>query len=117
MMLSRLATVAWAIVLFSLAVLSLHKAGRVVEVGLQIASISYGALLGVFLLGVLTRRANQTGAAIGMLCGFVIEVYLWRRTPVPWTWWVAIGTAVTFLVGYTVSIATAWAKDSEASRS
>jgi SSS family solute:Na+ symporter len=103
MMLSRLATVFWAIVLFSLAVLSLHKVGRVVEVGLQIASISYGALLGVFLLGVLTRRANQTGAAIGMLCGFAVEVYLWKFTAVPWTWWVAIGTAVTFGVGYILS--------------
>jgi Na+/proline symporter len=106
MMLSRLATVFWAVVLFSLAVLSLHRAGRVVEVGLQIASISYGALLGVFLLGVLTRRANQLGAAIGMLCGFAIEVYLWRWTPVPWTWWVAIGTAVTFSIGYLASAAT-----------
>jgi Na+/proline symporter len=103
MMLSRLATVFWAIVLFSLAILSLHRAGRVVEVGLQIASISYGALLGVFLLGVLTRRANQTGAAIGMVCGFAIEVYLWKFTPVPWTWWVAIGTATTFSVGYILS--------------
>ena len=103
MLLSRLATVMWAIVLFSLAVLSLHKAARVVEVGLQIASISYGALLGVFLLGVLTRRANQTGAAIGMLCGLAVEVYLWKFTVVPWTWWVAIGTAVTFGVGYILS--------------
>src|SRR6266550_2828474 len=59
---SRIATVVWALVLFGLAVLSLHKVGRVVEVGLQIASVAYGALLGVFLLGVLTRRANQTGA-------------------------------------------------------
>ena len=103
MMLSRLATVGWAIVLFSLAILSLHKAGRVVEVGLQIASISYGALLGVFLLGVLTRRANQMGAAIGMGCGFAIEIYLWKFTVVPWTWWVAIGTATTFGVGYILS--------------
>src|SRR5271155_5684495 len=53
--LSRLATIFFALVLFGLAVLSLHKAGRVVEVGLQIASVAYGALLGVFLLGVLTR--------------------------------------------------------------
>jgi SSS family transporter len=103
MMLSRLVTVAWAIVLFSLAVLSLHKGGRVVEVGLQIASVSYGALLGVFLLGVLTRRANQFGAAIGMLCGFSTEVYLWKFTVVPWTWWVAIGTVVTFGIGYALS--------------
>jgi Na+/proline symporter len=81
----------------------LHKAGRVVEVGLQIASISYGALLGVFLLGVLTRRANQVGAAVGMVCGFAVEVSLWKFTPVPWTWWVAIGTATTFSVGYVLS--------------
>src|SRR6267154_1667892 len=103
MVLSRFATVAWAIVLFSLALLSLHRAGHVVEVGLQIASISYGALLGVFLLGVLTRRATELGAAIGMLCGFAVEVYLWKFTSVPWTWWVAIGTAGTFAVGLSAS--------------
>jgi SSS family transporter len=103
LLLSRLATLFWALALFGLAVLSLHKVGRVVEVGLQIASVAYGALLGVFLLGVLTRRANQSGAMLGMLCGFVTELYLWLRTPVPWTWWVAIGTAVTFVVGLTAS--------------
>jgi solute:Na+ symporter, SSS family len=103
MMLSRFATVMWAIVLFGLAVLCLQRVTRVVEVGLQIASISYGALLGVFLLGVLTRRATQNGAAVGMLFGFGIEVYLWKFTAVPWTWWVAIGTFTTFSVGYGLS--------------
>jgi len=101
---SRIATFVWALVLFALAVLSLHKVGRVVEVGLQIASIAYGALLGVFLLGVLTRRASQRGAMIGMLCGLVSELYLWLGTRVPWTWWVAIGTVVTFGVGYAASM-------------
>jgi solute:Na+ symporter, SSS family len=103
MRLARVSTVLWALVLFALAILSLHKAGRVVEVGLQIASIAYGALLGVFLLGVLTRKANQRGAAVGMLFGFSIELYLWLGTRVPWTWWVLIGTIVTFAVGYVVS--------------
>ena len=102
--LSRWVTFFWALVLFALAVLSLHKVGRVIEVGLQIASVAYGALLGVFLLGVLTRRANQTGAIVGMIFGFVTEVYLWLRTPVPWTWYVAIGTVVTFGVGYAASL-------------
>jgi Na+/proline symporter len=102
--LSRLATLFWALLLFGLAVLSLHKVGRVIEVGLQIASVAYGALLGVFLLGVLTRRANQNGAMVGMLCGFLIELYIWLGTRVPWTWYVAIGTIVTFVVGYVVSI-------------
>jgi len=101
--LARIATLGWALVLFGLAVIALHKVGRVVEVGLQIASVAYGALLGVFLLGVLTRRANQRGAMVGMACGFAMELYLWRWTHVPWTWWVMIGTGVTFSVGWVVS--------------
>ena len=103
MRLSRLATLAWALVLFGLALIALHKVGRVVEVGLQIASVAYGALLGVFLLGVLTHRANQRGAMAGMACGFAVDSYLWLGTRVPWTWWVMIGATVTFGVGWTVS--------------
>ena len=103
--LSRMATFFWAIVLFTLAMIALHKAGRVVEVGLQIASVAYGALLGAFLLGVLTRRANQAGAMAGMLLGFGVEVYLWVGTRIPWTWWVMIGTAVTFCAGWMASAA------------
>jgi SSS family transporter len=104
MRLSRLATLFWALVLFALAYIALHKAGRVVEVGLQIASVAYGALLGVFLLGVLTKRANQPGAIVGMLCGFSVDLYLWLGTRVPWTWWVLIGSAITFAIGWIVSI-------------
>jgi Na+/proline symporter len=103
MRLSRLATLFFATLLFGLAVLSLHKVGRVVEVGLQIASVAYGALLGVFLLGVLTKRANQRGAMVGMLFGFSIELCLWRWR-VPWTWWVITGTIVTFAIGYAASL-------------
>jgi SSS family solute:Na+ symporter len=103
MRLSRLATFGWALLLFGLAVLALHKVGRVVEVGLQIASVAYGALLGVFLLGVLTRKANQRGAMVGMLFGFVTELGLWKLH-VPWTWWVIGGTIVTFTVGYLMSL-------------
>jgi solute:Na+ symporter, SSS family len=104
MRLSRLATLVWALVLFSLAIVALHKTGRVVEVGLEIASVAYGALLGAFLLGTLTRRANQSGALIGMACGFLVELYLWLGTKVPWTWWVLIGTFVTFSVGWVASV-------------
>ncbi len=102
--LSRVSTFVWALVLFALAVLSLHKVGRVVDVGLTIASVAYGALLGVFLLGVLTRRANQTGAMVGMFFGFSVELYLWLATRVPWTWYVTIGTGITFGIGYAMSL-------------
>ena len=104
MRLSRLATLVWALVLFGLAMIALQKGGRVVEVGLRIASVAYGALLGVFLLGVLTRRANQRGAMAGMAFGLATDLYLWLGTHVPWTWWVVIGTTVTFTVGWITSI-------------
>jgi SSS family transporter len=101
---SRFATVIWALVLFALAIVS-RRGGRVVEVGLSIASVAYGALLGVFLLGVLTRRTTERGAMAGMVCGFFLNVYIWQFTKVPWTWYVAIGSVATFAVGYAVSSA------------
>jgi SSS family transporter len=104
--LSRISTFFWALLLFALAVLSLHKVARVIEVGLTIASVAYGALLGVFLLGVLTRRANERGSMVGMLFGFGVNLYLWLGTKVPWTWYVPIGTLVTFAIGYGTSLLT-----------
>jgi SSS family transporter len=100
---SRVATVGWALALFALAIFARHG-GRVLEVGLAIASVAYGSLLGVFLLGVLTRSASERGAMAGMLTGFVLNIYLWIFTPVPFTWYVALGSLVTFAVGYTVSM-------------
>ena len=99
---SRVATVAWGLVLFVLAILS-RSGGRVVELGLSIASVAYGALLGVFLLGVLTKKATERGAMVGMLCGFAANVYLWQFTKVPFTWHVTLGSILTFLVGYVSS--------------
>jgi Na+/proline symporter len=111
--LSRVATVVWAIVLFGIALLS-RNGGRVLELGLTVISVAYGALLGVFLLGTLTKRANQTGALVGMAIGLALNLYLWlgakqfaawAGTRVDFIWLVAIGTVVTFVVGYGVSLA------------
>lgn len=100
--LSRMATVSWGVVLFVLAIAARHG-GKVLEAGLSIASVAYGSLLGVFLLGVLTRRASERGAMAGMLCGFAMNLYLWQFTKVPFTWYVALGSIVTFAVGYGAS--------------
>lgn len=101
--LSRLATLAWGIVLFALAILA-RSGGRVLEAGLSIASVAYGSLLGVFLLGVLTHKASESGAMLGMLCGFILNLYLWRFTRVPFTWYVPLGSIITFAIGYTASL-------------
>jgi solute:Na+ symporter, SSS family len=122
--LSRVATVAWGLVLFGLAILS-RSGGKVVEMGLSIASVAYGALLGVFLLGVLTKKVHESGAMVGMLCGFLTNLYIWKgheafawvgsqvgvtvtwiplSRNIPFTWYVVIGSIVTFLVGYSASL-------------
>jgi Na+/proline symporter len=102
--LSRYATVGWGMLLFALAILA-RNGGKVLEVGLSIASVAYGALLGVFLLGVLTRKASEAGAMVGMVLGFILSLYLWLFTSVPFTWYVAIGSLATFAVGYAASYA------------
>ena len=114
--LSRLATVFWAIVLFAIATYAVHSGGKghVVETGLSIASVAYGCLLGVFLLGTLTRYATELGATLGMLCGFLLNVFLYQATfphpliPLPiriaFTWYVLIGSVATFALGSLFSL-------------
>src|SRR5579871_1756978 len=105
LMLSRAATIGWGIVLFGLALASRYG-GNVLEKGLTIASLAYGGLLGVFLLGLLTRRAKQNGAIIGMIFGLVLNIYIWGWTHIAWTWYVTFGSITTFVVGYLTSLAT-----------
>ena len=112
--LSRFATIGWGLVLFGLAILARHG-GKVLEVGLSIASVAYGSLLGVFLLGVLTKRASETGAMVGMLIGFLLNLYLWLFTRVPFTWYVVFGSIATFVTGYGVSLLLPQAAEPQAS--
>ncbi|HKD45315.1 MAG TPA: sodium:solute symporter [Candidatus Angelobacter sp.] len=101
--LSRVATIVWGVILFALALASRHG-GKVLEKGLTIASLAYGGLLGVFLLGILTRRATQRGTILGMLTGLALNIYLWSKTPIAWTWYVTFGATTTFVVGYLASL-------------
>ena len=58
------------------------------------------------MLGVLTRRATSRGALVGALCALATLAYVIHYTTIAWTWYVAIGTIVTFSVGFLVSLAT-----------
>jgi len=92
---ARAATVVWGIVLLVIGTFARHW-GTVLEAGLTIASIAYGGLLGVFLLGLMPRRVPQNAAIFGMIAGIGTEVYLKLGTSVAYTWLAAIGTVVTF---------------------
>jgi solute:Na+ symporter, SSS family len=100
---SRWITVFWGAVLTTLAILS-SGVHSVLEAGLTIASITYGSMLGVFLLGVLTKRANEKGAILGMAFGLISMLAVWRFKVAAWTWYVLIGTGITFATGYVASL-------------
>jgi SSS family solute:Na+ symporter len=76
----------------------------VLEAGLTIASILYGSLLGVFLLGLLTKRVQENSAIIAMVAGLIVMIYVKQWTHIAFTWYVLIGTTATFLTGLIASI-------------
>ncbi|MBM3725891.1 MAG: sodium/solute symporter [Acidobacteria bacterium] len=96
--LAKWATVAWGVVLFGIGWVS-RSVGSVLEAGLGIASIVYGSLLGVFLLGLLTRRTGEGAAMAGMTAGLLVMFYVKFATSIAFTWYVLIGSAVTFGTG------------------
>ncbi len=62
--LSRWTTLGWGVALTGFAMLFESRTNPVVELGLGIASFTYGGLLGVFLLGLASRRARQRDALV-----------------------------------------------------
>jgi solute:Na+ symporter, SSS family len=98
--LSRRMTLFWGLVLMGF---GLVKWGPLLETGLTVASLPFGSLLGLFLLGTLDRHANARGALIGMFTGLAAILCVFRFTSVAFTWYVLIGACVTFVVGALVS--------------
>ena len=88
----------------------------VVVVALSIASFTYGALLGGFFLGIISKRAIQRDAITGMAVGILAMTFvvfakqllpvlpslhdiLTTLSKIAWPWYVLIGTTVTVGVG------------------
>ena len=102
LLVSRLSTVFWAAVLAAIGLVASHW-GSVLESGLSIASVTLGILLGVFLLGILTKRTGENAAITGVVAGAATMLYVKFGTAIPFTWWVLIGSGVTFGVGLLAS--------------
>lgn len=100
---SRRMTLFWGLVLMGFGLVAW---GPLLEAGLTVASLPFGSLLGLFLLGTLNRRSNATGALAGMFAGLLTILCVWRLTDIAFTWYVLIGSCVTFLVGSLVSLLT-----------
>jgi SSS family solute:Na+ symporter len=99
---ARMATIVWAAIMLPIAIRA-SQSQSVLESGLSIASIPSGVLLGIFLLGVLTRKPGEVAAMVGAVAGVAAILYVWLATPIAFTWYVAIGASVTFTVGVAAS--------------
>ena len=103
---SRLFTIIAGIVLIFVAFLFIRMSHSVVEIALGIASITYGGLLGVFLLGLFFKQVSSRGAWVGFSAGIIAmlsvslpPIILGQAPYVHWTWFVFIGSLVTIAVG------------------
>jgi len=93
---SRAMTLLWGFVLMGF---GLVKWGPLLEAGLTVASLPFGSLLGLFLLGTFDRKAKASGALVGMFAGLATVLSVFQFTKVAFTWYFLIGAVVTFLVG------------------
>jgi SSS family transporter len=102
---SRLLTVAWGIVTLILAFYVGDIADTVLVAINKIGSLINGPVLGVFALGILTKRSNGVGAKAGLFAGFGLNLFCWQFLPsLSWLWWNVFGLIATMLVGYGVSL-------------
>lgn len=95
---SHRATAIWAGVL-ALVAFAARGWGSVLEAGLTITSITFGGVLGVFLLGLLLRRASETGVAVALAAGVLVALGAQQSGLLAWTWLTPLGAAVTVAVG------------------
>jgi len=104
LLVSRLSVAAFALLLAALAYVFsfFHK---ILWLAFKIGGVTFGSLLGVFLLGLLTQRRSNRANILGMVSMGILNAVLLTLSethifPIGWTWLLLIGTAGTFAIGY-----------------
>jgi len=77
--------------------------GNLLEAATSVINFFGGALVGVFLLGMLSKRVGPKGALTGFLVGFSTVIAVAGFTDVSYMWYSAIGGITTLMVGNLVS--------------
>ncbi|MEZ6058969.1 MAG: hypothetical protein R3C19_01255 [Planctomycetaceae bacterium] len=108
LVLSRCLTVVFGIIQIGIGIRAIDLEMTVVRGALTIAGYSAGILLGIFLLGVVSRRANQAAAISGAIAGLAMLLFVQFIAPahdwnIAWLWLATIGSATTFIVGESVA--------------
>ncbi len=103
--LSRLVSLGWGMVLMGAALLIMlvPRDSAVVVLGLQIASYTYGGLLGLFLLG-RTRIQFHPAALIVGLLGAAGAVLILKTAGIAWTWYIIAATGANMGLAYGVNV-------------
>ncbi len=104
LLLSRRFTVIWAVGLAGVAFLA-QAWGSVLEAGLTITSITFGAVLGIFLVGQTSLRLSANQASIAMLAGIVVLAAVQVRGGLAWTWFTLLGALVTISIAAALAAA------------
>jgi Na+/proline symporter len=100
---SRILTVVWGLVQMAVALGATRLEDSVVNNALAIASFATGILLGLFLLGILTRRVGQQAALAGMIAGISAVSFAKFGTALAWPWYALVGSTTVFAVGLVAS--------------
>jgi solute:Na+ symporter, SSS family len=101
---SRAFTLFWGLALIGGAMLFTDTRNPVVEIGLKIASVTYGGVLGTFFLGLLFPQTTARDAFAGLIAGLLAMVAILGLTTIAFTWHTLIGCLVTLAVGNLRSI-------------
>ena len=102
---SHVLTLIWGMVQIAVAVFARKQQRSALDIALSIASLINGPILGVFLVGTFLRRVSQPPALIGMLVSMVAMLYVFLATKIAWTWYVLLGSLITFVVAWAASFA------------
>ena len=101
---SRWFTIFFGICQVVVAVLAQYFSSSVVSDALAIAGFSAGLLLGLFFLGVFTRRVDQQHAFCGLLAGLLVLGWIKFKTDISWPWYALVGAMTTIVVGLLASM-------------
>ena len=100
---SQMISLIWGLVLIGIALLFDESDSAIVIVGLQIASFTYGGLLGLFLLSKINRKFHPISLVAGLVASLLIVFYL-NQIGIAWTWFIGIAVVVNFTVTHIVNL-------------
>ena len=93
---SRVISFCWAILLILIALMFDTSNKAIVMVGLEIASFTYGGLLGLFLLSKSKRSFHPASLGVGLVASMGIVFFL-KFLGLAWTWYITISVLVNLI--------------------